>query len=78
MDIHEHLPNVVDFARPLRKGDRIGSENLLVLEVRRLACKLTLAGAPRPLFVAVHEKNRHGSMATMFVCLKGGQREWSA
>ena len=78
MDLRDHLPNVVDFANPLRKGDRIGSESLLVLEVRRLACKLTLAGAPRPLFVAVHEKNRHGSMLTMFVCLEGGQREWSA
>jgi len=77
-DDKDHLPNVVDFANPLRKGDRIGSESLLVLEVRRLACKLTLAGAPRPLFVAVHEKNRHGSMLTMFVCLEGGQREWSA
>lgn len=67
MNLHRYLPNVVTFSLPLRPGDRIKEEDLLVLEVVALQSTLSAAGAPRPLFVAIHEKDRHGRMETLFV-----------
>lgn len=70
-------PNVVEFARPLTPGARIGAEELEVLEVATLASTLTVAGRSRPVFIALHQKRRDGGMLTMFVCLEDKQRAWS-
>lgn len=76
MDLAEHLPNLVEFPAPLEPGTWVTSERLRVLEVRRLGSTCTVAGAPRSVFVAVHEKDLGGSMVTMFVVLDAEQMEW--
>lgn len=76
MNLHEHYPNVVEVAFPIEPGCTLGDRR--VFEVRRLRSTLTLAGKPRPLFVAVREKDGEGSMLVMFVCLHGAQKEWAA
>lgn len=78
MNLAQQCPNVVEFPLPLKPGDRIGSDDRAVLEVAQLRSTLTCAGAERPLFVAVHEKNRSGGMVTLFVSLHDEpQRCWS-
>lgn len=78
MNLARYLPNVVEYPRPLRPGDRVKDAELLVLEVVALQSTLTLAGEPRPLFVAIHEKDRNGRMETLFVSLHAEpQPTWS-
>lgn len=74
-DLSPHLPNVVEFRSPLMPGVKIGDDERLVFEVAELHATLVVAGAPRPVFVALHEKTRAGSMLTMFVCF-GPQTPW--
>jgi hypothetical protein len=77
VNLDKHYPNVIEFVRPLTPGDRIGDDGLKVLAVSAIAATLTLAGEPRPLWVALHEKRRNGSMLTIFVCLDVAQCAWS-
>lgn len=68
------LRSLVEFAFPLEPGARIGRDDSVVYEVRRLACKSSpIAGEPRDLFVALHDGP--GS-SVVFFCLVGEQREW--
>lgn len=76
MNLSGDYPNVVEFPRPLKPGDRIGSDERRVFEVRQLSSTLTLAGEERELFVAVHEKDGAGRSVTLFVSLHGSQRSW--
>ena len=69
--LDSHLPNIVSFAAPLTPGARITSQELLVLHVVSLEAMLH----GRPVFAALHEKDRQGRMLTMFVC-DGDQRPW--
>lgn len=79
MNLAVYLPNLVEFPKPLEPGDRIFDRELRVLEVVRAKSVVTVAGEPRPVFIAIHEKRGDdGSMVTMFVSLNGEQTEWIA
>ena len=67
IDISRHLPNLLEFNRALAPGDRLGANELLILMVQKLECVCTIAGVPRPVHVAVHEKNGLGQMVSLFV-----------
>jgi hypothetical protein len=76
MNLHPYLPNVIEFPGELMPRNRITDEELEVFEVVELRSTLMLGGELRKLYVAVHEKNKDGSMITLFVVMEGRQRIW--
>ena len=73
MNLEFMHPNLVEVSVPISPGDKLRGRR--VFEVRRLGSTCTVAGRARPLFVAVHEKDRDHGVMTMFVCF-GRQKSW--